>query len=441
MMSELEPRAMADAAASQNDTRMMPSTKSRYHLGRRLGIGATATVWLAKDRLTGQDVAVKQFHPHLLSDEESRRRIAGEAQVAGAVSHPNLVSAIDTVDSGSAFSLIFPYVEGDTLARRLASDNPVSSREAAEICLQITDAAAAAHASGIVHRDIKPANILLGEDGRARLLDFGIARELGVDGHTGAGLAVGTLAYMSPEQLAAQSPTPATDVYSIGVVLYELLAGRRPYEAASPVGLALEQQLPPRPIDGAPQALMDASLSAMSADAAARPSASQLGRSFRGWLDGRLGPGAETVTVDAVVASTLPVESRRAPLPLVFAMGVAAVALVAVLTLALASGLRAPSNPVAVVPASDPTVAVDESASPALAEIADEPTPAADRIVTRPPSSSDSNVDPPERAGGDQHANQKPKQDKPKDAKPKPDTPKRDKSKHDKPPKPHGPRR
>jgi eukaryotic-like serine/threonine-protein kinase len=306
----------------------MRATRGRYDPIVELGRGATATVWRARDTRTGRDVALKRFHAHLVSDPVARRRIADEAAAASRVSHPNIVSAAELINDRDGLALVFPYVEGKTLAARLADGQRIASRDAASIALDIADALAVAHSQGVVHRDVKPGNILLGADGRARLLDFGIAHavDAGQAAHdlTGAGMAVGTLPYMAPEQLAAEPTTPASDVYALGVVLYEMLSGRRPYAAASPVTLAREQAQPPPRIADAPEPLVDLALAALAADISARPDAGQLARGLSAWRDGR--GDADAATRLVVSAQPEQKASRSGWLPLGLAAVVLAVA-------------------------------------------------------------------------------------------------------------------
>lgn len=344
----------------------MRAARGRYKLIEEIGSGSTATVWRARDSKSGREVAVKRFHPHLLTDPLARQRIEEEATAASRVSHPAIISAVERIGGRDDLALVFPYVEGTTLAKRLAGDEPMEPRDAASIALEVADALATAHEAGVVHRDVKPANILLGADGQTRLLDFGISRafdEADPAQLTGAGMAIGTLPYMAPEQLAAAPPTPASDVYALGAVLYEMLAGRRPYAAASAVALANEQQLPPARIDGAPAPLVDVALEALAADAAARPSAAGLARTLRAWLDGRADAGAPTVSVAAVVADTPPspplatTPRRVRPAFALVAIGLAIV-LVALVLPVLAGGLvvaPAPSAPAAAFASPGPT--------------------------------------------------------------------------------------
>ena len=372
---------MADSA-----TRTMRATRRRYQLQEELGHGASATVWRARDKKTGRDVALKRFHPHLVSDPVARKRIEDEAAAASRVSHPSILAAIELIDDRDGLALIFPYVEGETLAARLADGPPIAPREAASISLDIADALAAAHDQGVVHRDVKPANILLGADGRARLLDFGISRavDAGQPAHdlTGAGMAIGTLPYMAPEQLAAEPTTRASDVYALGVVLYEMLAGKRPYAASSPVALANEQALPPARVADAPESLVDLALAAMAVDVNARPDAAQLARGLSAFRDGRHDADAVTSPVAAA-----PMPKRAQPAMGWFAVGLAAL-VVAVAVPVTASGLGPTSEP--------PDLARSTTDQPAVAATPQPVTPAPPPIT-----SAGDRVKPDRSRGGD----------------------------------------
>jgi serine/threonine-protein kinase len=301
-----------------------------------------------------------------------------------------VVAPIDRISTRDELALVFPFVDGQSLSQRLAvaaeSGTQVESREAASMAADIADALAAAHAAGVIHRDVKPGNVLLGTDGRALLADFGISRALDEEAVardvTGAGLTVGTLPYMAPEQLAATGSGPATDVFALGVVLYQMLSGRRPYEAASPVALAHEQQIPPARIAGAPPALVDMALRAMATDPASRPSANEMARSLRVWLSG----SADGVALDAptVVVSASPKAAsaawfdRRAATAAAAALGALVVAVVALAAIA-------PTQPPATAPGTPPAVAAIASSvatsTPRPANTASPAPPAAPAVV------------------------------------------------------------
>jgi serine/threonine protein kinase len=275
----------------------MPTTIGRYELREKLAISATATVWRARDRRRRRDVALKVA----ASDSaDASRQLAAEAEAVGRLKHPNIVPVLDTVFTGNDAAVAFPLLDGETLARRLARDGRLPPTDAAQIAEKVAAALAHAHGRGVVHRDVKPANVMLGQDGAVRLFDFGISatpERLG-GGLVEPGMTTGTLPYMAPEQLAGQSPDPATDVYALGAVLYEMLSGRRPYGAPTTEALAAEQQHPPPPIDDAPPRLAALALEALDPDPLARPRASVLAARLHGWLAG----SAEDETVVVPIA-------------------------------------------------------------------------------------------------------------------------------------------
>ncbi len=272
---------------------------SRYELRERLGGSATATVWRARDKRRRRDVALKVANDQP-SDVASRRQLAAEADAAGRLNHPNIVPLLDAHIGRKEAALAFTYVGGETLARRLARSGRLYPGEAAAIAADIADALAHAHGRGVVHRDVKPGNVMIGPDGRAQIFDFGIsstpARSDG--GLPAPGMTSGTLPYMAPEQLAGQPADPATDVYALGVVLYEMLAGRRPYVAATTAELARQQRLPAAPVNDAPAELVDLAIAALAFDPRVRPAATEVARQLRAWL-ARLAE-AQTVFVAAV---------------------------------------------------------------------------------------------------------------------------------------------
>jgi len=212
----------------------------RFELRRVLGRGAQATVWLAHDPRLDRDVAVK-----LLDADADGAVVTGwlhEARAVSRLTHPNIVPVFEADDAGGHPYLVFEFVEGSTLAEARKGLGPMAPREAAELMLGVLDALAAAHALGIVHRDLKPSNILLGSDGRARVMDFGIAAIVNAPGSKALdGRIVGTPGYMSPEAARGEPPAPLMDVFAAGVLLAELLSGvpllaeRNPYRAVQRV--------------------------------------------------------------------------------------------------------------------------------------------------------------------------------------------------------------
>jgi eukaryotic-like serine/threonine-protein kinase len=214
----------------------------RYRLERQLGRGGMGTVHLAHDLELDRPVAVKLLAESLAGDEAFRKRFLREARVAAQLSHPNVVAVYDAGETGDGLPyIVMEYVAGTTLEGR----GPLPPREAAGLALQACQGLAHAHEHGLVHRDVKPHNLLLRSDGTLKVADFGIARAAEATALTQVGTVLGTAAYLAPEQAAGGPVTPATDVYALGAVLYELLTGRPPYEPASLADLAERPEIAP----------------------------------------------------------------------------------------------------------------------------------------------------------------------------------------------------
>jgi serine/threonine-protein kinase len=211
----------------------------RYTLERSLATGGMGTVWLARDDVLDRPVAVKLLNEGLLADEHAAERFRREAMTAAAVTHPHMANVFDYLDHDGRPGIVMEYVEGETLATRLARCAPLPADEAVHIAVGVLEALEAAHAAGIVHRDIKPGNILLATDGSVKVTDFGIARALGSSDLTQTGMLMGTPHYIAPEQVAGEPASPASDVYAVGAVLYEMLTARKPFEADTPVAVAM----------------------------------------------------------------------------------------------------------------------------------------------------------------------------------------------------------
>ncbi|HET7487302.1 MAG TPA: serine/threonine-protein kinase [Acidimicrobiales bacterium] len=261
---------------------------ARYRVGALLGRGGMAEVYDAFDERLHRQVAVKVLRPEMAADPAIRARFEVEARAAASLSHPNVVAVYDTgEDAGTPF-IVMERLPGETLADRMAA-GPVDEAWLGRVAGDVLGALGAAHRAGIVHRDVKPGNILLGADGCAKVADFGIAKSIEQAGDiTGTGLLVGTPAYLAPERIDGQPATPASDLYAVGVVLYEALAGVKPFTGDSPTAVAeavLDGRHRPltevRP--GVDEALAGAVEWAMSRDPALRPrSAADLARSLRG---------------------------------------------------------------------------------------------------------------------------------------------------------------
>lgn len=222
-------RTVAATPAAERAERR--SVARRFDLIRRLGGGGQGEVWLAEDRLVGQRVAVKLIH--CSADGAARARLTQEARVGRQLSHPNLVRVFDLLDEGDTLVVVMEWAPGGSLKQRLR-DGPLPVAEVVDIASQVLGALACLHGHGIVHRDVKPSNLLVDATGRVKLADLGLVRDVGAGGDlTRTGASVGTPNYMSPEQLRGEAVGAATDLFALGVTLYELLTGVRPFDGGS----------------------------------------------------------------------------------------------------------------------------------------------------------------------------------------------------------------
>jgi serine/threonine protein kinase len=218
----------------------------RYRIERRLGSGGMADVWLAEDTHLQRQVALKVLHSRYAQDREFVERFKREAESAAGLQHPNVVAVYDRGEYDGTSYIAMQYVEGPTLKQMI--DSGLTPEQAVTLVRQVLEAARFAHRHGIVHRDLKPQNVIVDGDGKAVVTDFGIARA-GVSEITQTGSVMGTPHYLSPEQAQGFEVTPVSDLYSIGVILYEALTGRVPFEGESAVAVAMKQvsQTPQRP--------------------------------------------------------------------------------------------------------------------------------------------------------------------------------------------------
>lgn len=213
----------------------------RYRVVDRLGTGGMAEVWRAEDEVLGRSVAVKILHPQYASEENFVARFRQEAQAAANLSHPNIVNVYDWGREDDTYFIVMEYLPGKNLKEILEERGNLRPDQAIEIGRQVASALAYAHKSGIVHRDIKPHNIILSREGQVKVTDFGIARVQKGGQLTQTGSVMGTAQYISPEQAQGKETTPSTDIYSLGIVLYELLTGSVPFDGESAVAVALKQ--------------------------------------------------------------------------------------------------------------------------------------------------------------------------------------------------------
>jgi len=224
---------------------LIDSTVAQYHVLARLGSGAMGVVYKARDTKLGRLVALKFLPPEWSHDEDAKQRFVREAQAASATDHANIctVHDIQSTDDGRLF-IVMAYYEGQTLKERLAA-GPLTVQEALAAAMQVADGLARAHAAGVVHRDIKPGNVILTEDA-VKIVDFGLAKFADSLQLTQVGTPMGTVAYMSPEQLRGHEATAQSDVWAVGVMLYEMLAGHPPFQGgyAEAISYAIRHETP-----------------------------------------------------------------------------------------------------------------------------------------------------------------------------------------------------
>ena len=227
---------------------------NRYSILRTLGEGGMACVYLAHDEVLDRDVALKVLWERFARDKEFVERFEREARSAGSLSHPNIVQVYDRgeTEDGTAY-MAMECISGGTLKDRIVREGSLSSGDAATVAIQVAGALGAAHERGVIHRDIKPHNILLSSSGEAKVTDFGIARAAAATTTTRTGRILGTANYMSPEQALGQRVDPRTDLYSLGVVLFEMLTGELPFRGDSPITVSMkhvnEPPPPPKKLD------------------------------------------------------------------------------------------------------------------------------------------------------------------------------------------------
>ena len=221
----------------------------RYRVDDRLGTGGMAIVYCGTDLLLRRRVAIKVLRDQFSSDDDFIKRFSYEAQSAAKLSHPNVVNVYDFGHEGDAYFIVMELVEGETLAAMLKGERRIPESVAIDYATQIAAGLAFAHRQGLLHRDVKPANILVTGDDVVKLGDFGIARAVSENaiGVTQPGMVMGSVAYVSPEQAQGRELDARSDLYSLGVVLYQMVTGRLPFNGDSPVAVALKHVSEPAP--------------------------------------------------------------------------------------------------------------------------------------------------------------------------------------------------
>jgi eukaryotic-like serine/threonine-protein kinase len=244
----------------------------RYRVERKLGDGAMAKVFLARDGELNRLVAVKVLDEQLAADESFRARFSREARVAAGLSHPNVVTVFDVGEADGQPYIVMEYVEGRTLDDRLREEGALRPDEVERLGRQVCAGLEHAHEHGLVHRDLKPGNLIERVDGTVKIADFGIARAAEETELTEVGTIIGTAAYLAPEQAEGGVVTPQTDLFALGLVLYELLAARRPWEVEKLPDLARRRKTPPAALPrGTPPALAEAIARCLAAEPEDRP--------------------------------------------------------------------------------------------------------------------------------------------------------------------------
>src|ERR1700722_5579513 len=248
----------------------------RYHVRSSIAHGGMATVYLATDARLAREVALKVMHADLARDAEFVDRFIGEAKSVARLSHQNIVAVYDQGSDGHSLYLAMEYVPGPTLRALLRERRWLPWTEALALMEPILAALAAAHQAGIVHRDVKPENVLISPDGRVKVVDFGLARASAAVGNTRAGVIIGSVAYIAPEQVTGAPTDARTDVYSAGIMLFEMLTGRQPYGGETPLAVAyghVNSDVPPVAslVGGMPPAVDQLVRAATSRDPRRRP--------------------------------------------------------------------------------------------------------------------------------------------------------------------------
>ncbi len=293
----------------------------RYRLLALLGEGGMAAVYRAEDTVLGRPVAVKVLRASLAKDQAFLARFRDEARSAAALSHPNLVATYDVGQDAGYYYIVMEYVDGPSLKEAIAKEAPLPVDRAVGLALQVLAALEAAHARGVIHRDIKPQNVLLTAEGQAKVADFGIARQVAAVAQTQGGEIMGTAAYLAPERASGNEASAASDVYSVGVLLFEMLTGRTPFTGDNPVEVALkhvrEEPPSPRRFNPAVPPLLEAVvLRALAKDPTQRyRSAKEMARALLEYQSGAAAVTAPIRLGGGATAAALPGQTRAAHRP------------------------------------------------------------------------------------------------------------------------------
>lgn len=213
----------------------------RYRLDVQVAVGGMGEVWRATDLLLERTVAVKLLRESLAEDPIVAERFRREALTAAGLSHPNMANVYDYVQEHGRPGIVMEFVEGETLAEKIARTGPLDVADAVRTSSALLAALSVAHDAGIVHRDVKPGNVMISPTGEVKVTDFGIARAAGHETLTETGMVIGTAHYLSPEQVSGKPASPSSDLYAVGAILYEMLTGAKPFEAETPLAVAMKR--------------------------------------------------------------------------------------------------------------------------------------------------------------------------------------------------------
>jgi eukaryotic-like serine/threonine-protein kinase len=315
----------------------------RYRLRRELARGGMAAVWEAEDKVLARRVAIKVLHPHLAGDDGFRTRFRREAVAAARLAHPHIVTTYDTGRDAEVAYIVMELVDGATLARLLKTHGPLPITKAVDVAVQVADALACAHAHGVVHRDVKPANILLREDGHVKVADFGIAKAGSGHDLTRTGVVMGTAKYLSPEQVSGNPADAGSDIYALGIVLYEMLCGAPPFVGDTDLSTAVAR------LTAAPGSLRDRrqdiprGLEAVVLRSLARDPAARF-QSAEEMRAGLLAVDADNAEATPPAGLTLAAARPRGGIPRLLVAGVAALLFISVAVLVRAGGDERPTD-------------------------------------------------------------------------------------------------
>jgi eukaryotic-like serine/threonine-protein kinase len=294
----------------------------RYQLARALARGGMATVWVGQDMLLDRRVAVKTLHPELSGDSGLRSRFRHEAVAAARLSDPGIVATYDTGDDDGVGYIVMEFVDGPNLRRVLDDRGPLPIGETARVGREVAAALDHAHRQGVIHRDVKPANVLVPPGGRVKVTDFGIAKAGGSE-LTRTGTVVGTARYLAPEQLRGEPVDARTDIYALGLVLYEMLTGALPFHGDTEMAISLARlSVAPAPVGigrpDTPPALARLVMACLALEPAGRPPTAQAvadALTGRPRPDPTPAPRAEGARTTVMAPRESPPRSRRAPAP------------------------------------------------------------------------------------------------------------------------------